>query len=267
MDNRINLGNVLRDEGNSEEALKEYEAASALANKLGELGTEASAERLISGIHLSLKKMDLALQHASYAVAILENSAASSEAAECLEQLGNVQKQLRKDGEANESFRKAAAIYRTINEPDDQWRIGEYLLSILATEGLQVEYCHTIDSLTGTTTDLPTDDDLVWPEQLYRRLAALVEAVPESQMIGVLGKCFKLLLGELVEPVARFLFIESSETLLSKRTEQPSEWRAILPLLPLLTAVPARLIHIEDLQYLALELELPFALARTTLDL
>jgi|GEM_PF-7008833 NB-ARC domain. len=253
--NRINLGNVLRDEGNSREALREYEAASALANKLGELGTEASAERLISGIHLSLKEMDLALQHGSYAVAVLEGSAASSEVAECLEQLGDVQKQLRRDAEARENLLKAAAIYRTINEPEDQWRIGEYLLSVLAKEGLQVEYCRAVDSLTGAATDVSTDGDQVWPEQLYKRLAALVEAVPESHMIGVLGKCFKLLLDELVDPVAQFLFIESSETLLKRRTEPTNEWRTILPLLSLLTAVPARLIHIEDLQYLALELE------------
>lgn len=253
--NRINLGNVLRDEGNSREALREYEAASALANKLGELGTEASAERLISGIHLSLKEMDLALQHGSYAVAVLEGSAASSEAAECLEQLGDVQKQLRRDAEARESFLKAAAIYKAINEPEDQWRIGEYLLSVLAKEGLQVEYCRAVDSLTGAAPDDSSDDEQVWPEQLYKRLAALVEAVPESHTIGVLGKCFKLLLDELVDPVARFLFIESSETLLGRRTEHTNEWRTILPLLSLLTAVPARLIHIEDLQYLALELE------------
>jgi len=253
--NRINLGNVLRDEGNSGEALREYETASALANKLGELGTEASAERLISGIHPSLKEMDLALQHGSYAVAVLEGSAASSEAAECLEQLGDVQKQLRRDAEANENFLKAASIYRTINEPEDQWRIGEYLLSVLAKEGLRVEYCRALDSLVGAATDGSSDDDQVWPEQLYRRLAVLVEAVPESHMIGVLGKCYKLLLDELVDPVARFLFIESSEALLKRRTERTNEWRTILPLLSLLTAVPARLIHIEDLQYLALELE------------
>lgn len=253
--NRINLGNVLRDEGKYREALREYEAASALANKLGELGTEASAERLISGIHLSLKEMDLALQHANYAVAVLEGSAASSEAAECLEQLGDVQKQLRRDAEANENFLKAAAIYRTINEPEDQWRIGEYLLSVLAKEGLQVEYCRAVDSLTGATTDVSSDDEQVWPEQLYKRLAALIEAVPESHMIGVLGKCFKLLLDGLVDSVARFLFVELSESLLKRRTQQSNEWHTILPLLSLLTAVPARLMHIEDLQYLALELE------------
>jgi tetratricopeptide (TPR) repeat protein len=253
--NRINLGNVLRDEGNYREALREYEAASALANKLGELGVEASAERLISDIHLSLKEMDLALQHGSYAVAVLEGSAACSEAAECLEQLGDVEKQLRRDIEAKENFLKAASIYRTINEPEDQWRIGEYLLSVLAKEGLQVEYCRAVDSLTGTATDGSSDDDQVWPEQLFKRLAALVEAVPESHMIGVLGKCFKLLLDNLVDPVARFLFIESSETLLRRRIDRTNEWRTILPLLSLLTAVPARLIHIEDLQFLALELE------------
>jgi tetratricopeptide (TPR) repeat protein len=253
--NRINLGNVLRDEGNLREALREYEAASALSNKLGELGTEASAERLISSIHLSLKEMDLALQHGSHAVAVLQGSAASSDAAECLEQLGDVQKELRRDAEARENFLKASAIYRTLNEPEDQWRIGEYLLSVLAREDLRMEYCSAVDSLTGAETDLSSDDDQVWPEQLYRRLGALVEAVPETHMIGVLGKCFQLLLNELVDPVARFLFIESSETLLKRRTERSDEWRTILPLLSLLTAVPARLIHIEDLQYLALELE------------
>jgi len=253
--NRINLGNVLRDENNPRDALREYTAASALANKLGELGTEASAERLISGIHLSQQETDLALQHANYAVAVLQGSTASSEAAECLEQLGDVQKELRRDAEARENFLKAAAIYKTLNEPEDQWRIGEYLLRVLAKSNTRMEYCRTVDSLTGAVTDASSDDVQVWPEQLYKRLGALVEAVPETHLIGVVGRFFQLLLDGLVDPVARFLFIESSETLLRRQTKQPDDWRTILPLLPLLTAVPARLIYVEDLHYLAAELE------------
>ncbi|MDX6709854.1 MAG: hypothetical protein QOH96_870 [Blastocatellia bacterium] len=253
--NRINLGNVLRDEKLLQDARKEYEAASALANKLGEVGTEASAERLISGLHFSLEETGLALQHASYAVALLQDSVASSEGAECLEQLADVQMKLNSHSEARGNYLKACALYETLNDHEEQWRIGEYLLRVLAKADLRMEYCRAIDSLTGVVTEASSDADQVWPEQLYERLGALIGAVPEAHMIGVLGKCFQVLLAQLVDPVARFLFVELSESIVSRSVGLDEEWRTVLPLLSLLTAKPARLIYLEDLQYLAVELE------------
>lgn len=253
--NRINLGNVLRDEGKPLDALTEYQETSKLAHELSEIGTEASAERLISDIHLTQKKTGLALQHAQYAVAILQDSAASSEGAECFEQLGDVLKELGRDEEAAEKYLKAAALYGSVNDPGEQWRIGEYLLRVLAKGDFRMKYCHAIDSLAGSTTHALSDEADVWPEQLFRRLGTLVEAVPETRAIGVAGIFFQVLFDELLDPVARFLFVESSDVILGGRSNQSDGPRRILSLFSLLIAVPARLIYVEDLHHLAVEFE------------
>jgi tetratricopeptide (TPR) repeat protein len=70
--NRINLGNVRRDESAFDKALEEYRTAEQAALKGQNVDDEASANELVASVLNQQEKYALALQHASHAVLLAE---------------------------------------------------------------------------------------------------------------------------------------------------------------------------------------------------
>ncbi|MDE0527444.1 MAG: DUF4062 domain-containing protein [Truepera sp.] len=68
--NRINLGNVRRDEGNLDQALIEYSVAEQAAVGAGLRGTESAANMLIASVHNERGEYRLALPRAQHAAAV-----------------------------------------------------------------------------------------------------------------------------------------------------------------------------------------------------
>ena len=68
--NRINLGNVRRDEGELDQAVIEYQAAEQAAVTAGLRDSEAAANELIASVHNEREEYDVALHHALHAAAV-----------------------------------------------------------------------------------------------------------------------------------------------------------------------------------------------------
>jgi hypothetical protein len=63
--NTMNLGNVCRDRGELDEALRKYDIASLLAGRIHRRETEAKCARLSSAVYLQKNQVELAIQYAS----------------------------------------------------------------------------------------------------------------------------------------------------------------------------------------------------------
>ena len=72
--NRVNLGNVRRDEGKMDEALAEYRAADLVAVAAGLAGDEAVANRLIATALNRMGDHELALSHARHAAGLARST-------------------------------------------------------------------------------------------------------------------------------------------------------------------------------------------------
>ena len=70
--NRVNLGNVYRDMGESEAAIAQYAAGGDFARKSGDKSLESSATRLSAGIYRKQGKITLALEHAILSASLVE---------------------------------------------------------------------------------------------------------------------------------------------------------------------------------------------------
>lgn len=105
--NRINLGNVLRDQERPNEAVKEYLAASKAGAEVGDRHMEVQASRLTSAAFLDGGDPQAALSSAQYAVARIDGTTAVDALVDALEQLGDVHMELHDYEAAAEAYGKA----------------------------------------------------------------------------------------------------------------------------------------------------------------
>jgi len=129
--NRSNLGNVLRDEGLFNEAVKEYMAAATEAQRAGERALEATSTRKTAALYNRIGKPDLAKQHALYAVSLVRNTVAIDELASSLEELGDACRSLGQETEAANFYVEGAASLMSQKEVSETLRLGLKGLSIL----------------------------------------------------------------------------------------------------------------------------------------
>jgi hypothetical protein len=118
--NRINLGNVLRDQERPKEAVKEYLAACKVGGDAGDRHLEVMASRLASAAFLDSGDPQAALSSAQYAVARVDGTTAVEASIDALEQLGDVQTELRDHQAAAEAYGQAFAKSRSIGIPDSR---------------------------------------------------------------------------------------------------------------------------------------------------
>jgi len=118
--NRINLGNVLRDQELPKEAVKEYLAACKVGADAGDRHLEVMASRLASAAFLDGGDPQAALSSAQYAVARVDGTAAVEASIDALEQLGDVQTELRDQQAAAEAYGQAFAKLQSIGTPDSR---------------------------------------------------------------------------------------------------------------------------------------------------
>ncbi len=244
--NRMNLGNVYRDERNLNKALESYQQASALAKQIGERETEASATRLTASVYAEMGKPELAVQHAVFAIGLVRDTAAVSELVSCLETLGDAYWSARRKSDAAATYREAAVSALKLEDPDRMWEMAERALDQFADHQTIDDYLQTIDAVCGAITEGEAERKHSVIERLYRRLPSLLKALNERFAIGILGPYFRLMFRQLPAPVAQFMFENVSSELLAKVDSKTPIWRTLFPLIPLLTALPDSGISIKD---------------------
>jgi tetratricopeptide (TPR) repeat protein len=118
--NRINLGNVLRDQERPKQAVKEYLEACKVGAEVGDRHLEVQASRLTSAAFLDSGDPQAALSSAQYAVARIDGTTAVEASIDALEQLGDVQTDLRDHQAAAEAYGQAFEKSRSSGVPDSR---------------------------------------------------------------------------------------------------------------------------------------------------
>jgi tetratricopeptide (TPR) repeat protein len=167
--NRINLGNVLRDQKRPREAVIEYLAACKSGAEVGDRHLEAMASRLTSAAFLDSGDPQAALSSAQYAVACIDGTTAAEAIVDAVEQLGDVQMELRDHEAAASAYGKAFWTARNASIP------GPHLLFLhLSASSDAKKYMTAVLELlrkSGEPNDEPTDNVAV----ILRGYGALLE--------------------------------------------------------------------------------------------
>jgi tetratricopeptide (TPR) repeat protein len=229
--NRLNVGNVLRDTGELDAAIKEYAAAGDLGRRSDDKSLEASAARLTAGIYRTQGNNRLALEYAKVAVALVEGSIASTELADALEEVGDSHNSARSWDEAAESYAKAAAASTDIKEKS---RLTVDALSTCVYENLGPDkYMSCVNLAYGlvAVANKPTT------EQFFDCIGTMLRNVHGDHAIRLFGLHFRLMFTDLPQAVARFLFGRVLKQFLAQ-TKDAEAWRILFPAMPLLASIP-----------------------------
>ncbi len=154
--NRINLGNVLRDQERPKEAVKEYLAACKVGAEAGDRHLEVQASRLSSAAFLDQGDVQAALSSAQYAVARIDGTIAGEATIDALEQLGNVQTDLRDYKAAADAYGEAFEKSRSMGTPDSSMLLSHLRAASEAKRYLKA-VLHLLEQTGGQTVE-PNDD-------------------------------------------------------------------------------------------------------------
>lgn len=230
--NRLNVGNVLKDKGELDAAIKEYAAAGDLGRRSSDKSLEASAARLTAGIYRTQGNNRLALEYAKVAVALVEGSIASTELADALEEVGDCHNSARSWDDAAESYAKAAAASTDTKEKS---RLTVDALSTCVYENLGPDkYMSCINLAFGLVADAKNKPTT---EQFFDCIDTMLRNVHRDHAIRLFGLHFRLMFTKLPEAVARFLFGQVLKQL-SAQTKDAEPWRILFPAMPLLASIP-----------------------------
>jgi len=131
--NRINLGNVLRDDGRTAEALQEYRNADRVAAAGKLVHQEAAANELIASVLSELGDSKAALIHAHHAVGMSRAASDDEILARALEELAIALRSLGRTEEAVHAFTAAASALAR------RGRRGGHFATMLSTA---LQLCH-----------------------------------------------------------------------------------------------------------------------------
>jgi tetratricopeptide (TPR) repeat protein len=242
--NRINVGNVYRDMGEFRQALAEYSAAGELAHKVGDKSGESSAARLASSIYRREGNNRAALEHAEFALGLVQGTIASTELADAFEEVGDCHYQARDWSAAAESYARAAAATQDVEEKS---RLTVDSLSTCIDKDLELRnYVGCLDLVYGAMA-IPSKSVT---EQLFQRVGDMLNSVHIDHAIRLFGLHFRAMFTGLPLPVARFLFRRLLNELLS-RAKHAETWKLLFPAMPLLVSIPDSTSSLPDLLEMA----------------
>ncbi len=244
---RINLGNVLRDQGKLVEALNEYVLASGEAQRSGNRDIEATSTRIIASIYNRMKKADLAVQHATYAASLVRGTLGTDELAYSLEELGDAYDLLKRPVDAANSYIEAATAMSARGDLSETCRLGLQGLSIFVARDLSEDYIRGVDTVFGITLDGNSTRKKPVGEQFFDRVPYLIDSVDRHHLIPLLGLHFSQMFKEVPSPVGRFLFERVSKMILEHTADLGEAWKAFFPFIPLLVSLPKDFVQMEDL--------------------
>jgi len=245
--NRSNLGNVLRDEGLFNEAVKEYMAAATEAQRAGERALEATSTRKTAALYNRIGKPDLAKQHALYAVSLVRNTVAIDELASSLEELGDACRSLGQETEAANFYVEGAASLMSQKEVSETLRLGLKGLSIFTEKKATNDYLNGIgliwkDSIEGIIHGRGSVG-----ERLFGAFELLLNLVDRDHAIALFGLHFYHMFADVPPLVGRYLFRVVSKALLQSANGTKESWRVLFPFIPLLVSLPVGSPNLEDL--------------------
>ncbi len=237
--NRVCVGNVYRDLGDLSAALREYLAAGDAAQKLQDKSLESSACRLAAGIYRRQDNNRLGLEHAKMAVNLIEGTFATGELADALEEVGDCQSASRNWTQAAESYARAAAASADLEEKS---RLEAEALSVCLDEALSgAQYVSCLDLANGKKG--PTDCSLV--EQLFRRMGDILKTVHINHALRLWGLHFRIMFGDLPQPVSRYLFRRVLRELVAQ-SKGTDAWRLLFAAIPLTTGASEWQLSLPD---------------------
>jgi len=245
--NRVNLGNVLRDQGRLDEAKHEYESVAALAQRAGFKDIEVVGMRLAASMCNQLGEVDLAIQYAEYASGLARGTAATSEQASCLEELADAYLANRRRMNAASTYVEAAVLSRTFNDKRQICRLGLQGLRIYFDDSLVAEYLNGLDSVFQLAVDKNVDSRKPVTTRLFDRIPGMLAGADRDFAILLFGMHFRLMFKDLPSPVARYLFQKVASSIFASRDSTSEFWPFLFPFMPLLTAMPKNSLRLVDL--------------------
>lgn len=245
--NRSNLGNVFRDQGLLDEAVKEYMTAATEAQKVGDRALEASNTRKTASLYNRIGKPDLAKQYALYAVSLVRNTLATDELASCLEELGDACGSLGEEKEAANFYIEGAASLMSRKETSEALRLGLKGLSILTEEKATDDYLKGIGLIWKESIGGIVQGKGSVGERLFEAFKILLNLVDRDYAIPLFGLHFYHMFADVPPLVGRYLFRVASKALLEEAKGTQESWRALFPFIPLLVSLPVGSPNLEDL--------------------
>jgi tetratricopeptide (TPR) repeat protein len=230
--NRINLGNVYRQEDRVEAALEEYEAADRAAHEASLARLEAAANELIASVHNQVGRWALGRMHAEHAVGLLRDSSDSRTLARALEERA---KALEGEGSAEaaaayvKAGRAAAAagnakdyaidlLWEALRLDADPNRSSQLLLHV--AEFLDIESLPPL--VDGSTVSVQL-------EAFKALLLPLSGQLTPLQLIPVIALLSHCVLGDGPSPLVQYALTKMAEFVIASASEfTPAKAAAIL---------------------------------------
>ena len=229
--NSINAGNCLRDQGLLAEALTAYESAGKEAQRIQARSIDASAAWHAADILNRQGQFDRAIQYADYTIGLTAGTAYEDELSNGYEEKGYALRCLQNRTEAARQYLKAAMAVSTGSDRERR----ATLLATAARLWYELEdrenYFHEFGTAFGCLGDGPVATELAL-------LPKLADEVSTNHLLNVLGIHFRFIFRNIWDPVARRFFRLAIEKLLGPDRTEVSTSAHVLPLIPLLAAVP-----------------------------
>lgn len=231
--NSINLGNCLRDQDIFAEALAAYESAGREAQRMQSRSIDASAAWHAADVLNRQGNFARALQYADYGIALTTETSFDEDLSRAYEEKAFALNGLRRTSEAATHYLKAAVA---ISIASDRSRRG-WLLSRAAWLWHDLsdrdQYLREFGSAYGCIAEGPAAMALAL-------LPKLADEVAADHFLRVFGVHFRFIFNEVPESVARRFFRLSIERLLGQAQSDHASTKRVLPLIPLLSALPGK---------------------------
>jgi len=114
--NLINYGNIIRDEGNLEDAVKIYDEALVLINEIGLKKEESRIYWILTSLYRQKEEMELSLVYADKAIAAAQQANHTYGMARTLEEKAKTLYVMDRDAEAADAYEKSGRIFSSITQ-------------------------------------------------------------------------------------------------------------------------------------------------------
>ena len=219
--NRINLGNLERDEGALDAALREYRAADQAAHHAGDSRTEAFANFDIASVLNERREHSLAAFHAQHAVAKAREIHDHLIQVRANKELAVARRGERNISEAIDAY--IAAFISAGHHPTKETSQADLACTVLALAA-QADRPHlTVQALAKLFADDPAaeTDDLTTNmlRSFYAGLPAMVTSATSELILPLVALALSGVLIDVPTPVERRILLQSAEAVLAAATD------------------------------------------------